>query len=62
MAENLKTLAHYQSKTDSSTRHRVTLDQKSGDVRCTCRGFSYTGDCWHRKIWVERLAEVGYAL
>jgi hypothetical protein len=62
MTETAKTLAHYQSKTDSTTRHIVTVDLKTGDVRCSCRGFSYTGNCWHRERWVDRLAEVGYAL
>ena len=62
MSKLYKLLAHFKSRTDKGTRHRVTLNTKTGYLSCSCRGFMYNKKCWHYERVLERLVDRGYSL
>ena len=48
----MKTI-RFKSKSEKNVWHKVKIDDNK--VRCSCKGFSFTGHCWHSEKVLNKL-------
>lgn len=55
-----KVLARYKSASEPGRVHVVRMDKKTGQITCTCKGYTYRSTCRHRDRQIDLVSERGY--